>query len=471
MKKKKIIIALFFTLTLFVTILFFNTGNDYFWHLKMGEYIVKMKELPKTCLYSWYAIENNLMFTPHEWLYEVIIYLFYKVFNIFTPFIYLITFLSILIIFIYKTTLKKLLTKNLLLFIPFIALSAVNLGLYSLPRPHIISWILVAITIYLSYDSYNNNSKKIYFMPLITIIWANVHGGSSCLSYMIPGLFMVIGLFDFNKFFITNKKLTKEIRQRFILIIILDIIALLINPFGYEMILYPYINILDNTMTSIINEWHPINIKSSTGLMAFILIFYNLYIYYQGKQKLKLIDLSLFLVFVYLALKSYRFVPLLVIVSFYTTINYFKYNNQKIKGNSLIITLIIGIISLTIYQANNIKNKIYYKTLDNKLITTLKELNPQRLYNDYNIGGYLIYNEIPVFIDGRADAYSKSNLKDAYSLIVGDGSDTQKILDKYHFDFLITENNCYLDKFLKDNPKYKFIVKDKNYSIYEKIDE
>ena len=455
-------------LSLFMMLLF-QKESDYFWHVKVGEYIVKFKEIPKTCLYSWYAIENNLMFTLHEWLYEVIIYGFYKVFNNFAPLAYLITFLTILTTFLYKTTIKKLLNKNLILFIPFIALITINLALYSLPRPHIISWILVAITIYLSYDLYQNDSNKIYWLPLITVIWGNIHGGSSCLAYMIPGLFMVLGLFNFNKFFIINEKLPKEKIIRYLIIIILNILALCLNPYGYEMVLYPYINILDDTMTTIINEWHPLSIKTSTGIIAFILIFYNLYIYYQGKQKLKLIDFSLFLVFVYLAISSYRFVPLLIIVSFYTTLNYLNYSNKGIKGNSLIVTLITGILLITITQINNVNDKLYNKDLDDELITTIKDLKPERLYNDYNIGGYLIYNEIDVFIDGRADAYSKANLKDAYSLMVGNGPDTQKLLDKYNFDLLITENDRYLEKFLKKNQNYEPIIKDDHYSIYKRI--
>lgn len=469
MKRKKLVIALFFILMLIVGILYFNVGSDYFWHIKVGEYIINLKEIPKTCIYSWYAIENNLMFTLHEWLYEIIIYVFYKIFNNFAPIVYLTTFLTILITFLYKTTIKKLLNKNLILFIPFIALSAVNLTLYSLPRPHIIGWILVALTIYLSYDLYQNDSKKIYWLPLITAIWVNVHGGSSCLSYMIPGLFMVLGLFKFNKYFIINEKLSKEKLIRYFIVIVLNIIALCFNPYGYKMILYPYINILDDTMTTIINEWHPLSIKTSTGIMAYILIFYNLYIYYQGKQKLKLIDFSLFLVFVYLAMSSYRFVPLLIITSFYTTLNYLNYSNKGIKGNSLIVTLITGIILITVTQINNVNDKLYTKDLDDKLITTIKELQPKRLYNDYNIGGYLIYQEIDVFIDGRADAYSKDNLNDAYSLMIGNGPDTQELLDKYNFDLLITENDRYLEKFLKESSNYEFIIKDDNYSIYKKI--
>lgn len=471
MKKKKITIILLFIFMLISTILYFNIGSDYFWHLKLGEYITKFKQLPTECIYSWFAIKNNLMFLPHEWLSQIIIYGFYHLSNTFAPIIYIGTFLTLLVFFIYKTTIKTLLNKDLTLFIPFIILSTINLSIYTQPRPHIISWLFIALTIYLSYDLYKNNSKKIYLLPIISLFWANIHGGSSCLAYLIPGLFLVVGLFNFNKWSVYNTKLSKEKIKIYILVIILIVVSLLINPYGFSMILYPYINIFDNTMTSIINEWHPLNIKRLTGFLGYLCIFYNLYIYYQSNRKIKLIDLLLFIIFTFLATSSYRFVPLFVIISFYTSINYLKEKNSNLENRILpIITIIIILFSLSL-QFTKVNQKLNIQILDEKLISTIKEFKPKRLYNDYNIGGYLIYHEIDVFIDGRADAYSKTNLKDSYSLSVGDGKNTKDLLNKYDFDLLITENNCYLDKYLKKDNDYEFIIKDNKYSIYKKINE
>ena len=47
------------------------------------------------------------------------------------------------------------------------------------------------------------------------------------------------------------------------------------------------------------------------------------------------------------------------------------------------------------------------KTLSNSAISVLKKEEPKRLFNYYDYGAYLIYKDIPVFIDGRADLYSK----------------------------------------------------------------
>ena len=48
-------------------------GNDYWWHFKIGEYITNTGEIPKTGVFSWYAIENNLKWISHEWGFEYIL--------------------------------------------------------------------------------------------------------------------------------------------------------------------------------------------------------------------------------------------------------------------------------------------------------------------------------------------------------------------------------------------------------------
>ena len=41
-------------------------------------------------------------------------------------------------------------------------------------------------------------------------------------------------------------------------------------------------------------------------------------------------------------------------------------------------------------------------------VAVLKARNPKRILNDLPFGGYLISQELPVFIDGRAELYGES---------------------------------------------------------------
>ena len=50
------------------------SGNDFWWHIKVGEWICKNHCIPKEAIFSWYGISNNLPWTAHEWLSEVIFF-------------------------------------------------------------------------------------------------------------------------------------------------------------------------------------------------------------------------------------------------------------------------------------------------------------------------------------------------------------------------------------------------------------
>jgi hypothetical protein len=86
----------------------------------------------------------------------------------------------------------------------------------------------------------------------------------------------------------------------------------------------------------------------------------------------------------------------------------------------------------------------------------------------YDYGGELIYNDIPVFIDGRADLYTKYNYKD-YLNISNLNGDYVKLIEKYNFDYFLVDKDYSINTYLKYNNQYEVIYKDKKVLLYKKI--
>lgn len=55
----------------------------------------------------------------------------------------------------------------------------------TLPRPHLFSFLFFSITVYFAFKTLKKDSRDVYLAPLISILWANIHGGSSNLSYIV----------------------------------------------------------------------------------------------------------------------------------------------------------------------------------------------------------------------------------------------------------------------------------------------
>lgn len=318
----------------------------------------------------------------------------------------------------------------------------------TLPRPHLFSFLFFASTIYIVNSIKNKNNKLFYISPFISILWSNIHGGSSNLSYIIYGIFLF--------FSILNKDLGKM--KKYIYTFITSLFCILINPHGIKMIFYPYINMTYDVMIDCIDEWQSLNILSADGFFYTFFIISILYIIVKNRSKIKLIDICLLTIFIILGIKSTRFMPYLFIVSSSIIPGYWK--NSKIKIDLLpILCFLIITVSFFIYIC------IWKRKLPKSFpgIINYLKTNEITLYNSYNLGGYLIYNDIKVFLDSRADLFIDTILCEVCQI---EKERKTELVDKYNFDTFLVENNSNLYDYLNTNQKYKLLLQDKNNSLF-----
>lgn len=437
--------------------------TDFLWHIKAGEYMMKHGIL-NTDVFSWYMYGKSWM--SHEWLFEIIIY---NLSNLLGKSFYVVfSFICIgileLILFVYN---KDKFLKNVVFSLVWIIFGFI-LVFYVQIRPHLVSYIFLALTIWFLYDLYKNEeSRKIYFLPVLSVLWSNVHGGSSNLGYLFCFIFLIIGLFSFKFSKIEANRISKKQLFKYLFIGILSMFAVCINIHGFKMFLYPYQNILDSLMISNIAEWKPTTLNNISNYPYFVLAVLILFVFIFSKKKIELMDFVLFGISLFLGLKSIRFWPYTYIIMSFVIFNYI--GKRKIDAGT---NLSIGFISilLVLFSIGNLYRGYemddYF--LDDEVINVLKEEKPERLYNMYDYGGVLIYNDILVFIDGRADLYSKYNFKDYLDISKLNG-DYPKLIEKYNFDYFLVSTNYSINTYLKYSDKYEVIYenKERNFRLYK----
>ena len=447
-----------------IAIFSFGFGYDYYWHVKAGEYMVTNLKIPYHDVFSWYGISQNLYWMSHEWLSEVVLFGYKYIFKDFGPIIFNVSIYLILICVLFKFNSKKIQKNKIFTFI-WALLGAIVFSRVMLPRPHMISYVLLAFTIYVLYDNFNNkNSKKIYFLPLISMLWANFHGGSSNLPYVLCFIFLIVGLFKFKFCKIEAEKISKKQIIKYIVCGLLSILAIAINPHGLKMITYPYINMGDSLMISNITEWASPSLNNVSDFGDFALLGIIILSMVITKKKIKLVDLIVLGAFLVLGFKSLKFIPLLYIVATFIVFNFVEEFEFKISNITVIIISLALILSFGIMLPKLIR-KYNEKILPREIIDYIKENKPERLFNYYGYGGYLIYNDIQVFIDGRADMYSKYNFKDAVDI---EGKGYSYLLNGYNFDMLVIPTNIPLNIHLSNNKEYEITKQIDNVIIYEK---
>ena len=171
-----------------------------------------------------------------------------------------------------------------------------------------------------------------------------------------------------------------------------------------------------------------------------------------------------------------------------------KYDKDGLKLIQNIMTSTLGLTATLLLVAliavAEIKPKVNDKFINASTYPVeaaefIKEnlnLNTIRLFNEYNYGSYLLYQDIPVFIDSRADLYApefngkkgedgKYEGKDIFSDYIKTSNISkyyENTFNEYDITHVILYKNSKLNMFLSRDDKYTELYSDDNFVIYER---
>ena len=278
-----------------------------------------------------------------------------------------------------------------------------------------------------------------------------------------------------------------------VFIFVLCIFTGLLTPLKDIPYTYMIKSIKGNTM-NFISEHQAVSLIYSIPTLAIMLIIVTLL--FSNKIKIKLRDIFMLLGMTILALISYKQFPIFFICTMTITnklimqvvpdklqqrITNLLDKTLSIKG-MIYITLIIIALSLVQYKKVAVQNFVDSNEYPVQAVKRLKEnsnidIKSMRLFNDFNYGSYLLFSDIPVFIDGRADAYdpvfngreedSFLDYMQASSLEIW----YEDIFAKYGITHIITKTNSSFNTFLQRNIQYKSLYNDGTFIFYERLED
>lgn len=450
-----------------------SVDYDSFFHYAAGEYINDSKSIPTYAIYSWYGLEHSLPWISHEWLFDLILFHIVDIIGYSNIKLVSLILCMFIVLFLCKTTegVRKNKCLSILLFMVFAFVLSIGMA----PRPQLFAYIL---TIAL-FTILNNYEQRIclWSFPLLIIIWVNVHGGSYLLAFVIYIIDLLVHCKDFSiGRIVFTKESNQRLKRRFI-VLLLGITCIILNGHGLDMIVYPLTNMGDNIMQTHITEWSAPDIKSLNGMSMLSFPVIAIGVLICTRKKIHARDFLFSAAAIYLAIRSMRFGIQAAIILLPIIIKYWDWESCitfRYKEHMTISALMMALCLSSYLLGAGISS--FSTSLDlsvfptDKMINKVKKMNPSRLFNIYDIGGYLVYKHINVFIDGRADIYSKFNLIDAHKLEAADG-DINGILGKYGFDFFLIKSDTPLSNYLKMNEKYKVEYTDEHgFELYKKRD-
>ncbi|HZE87270.1 MAG TPA: hypothetical protein VE090_03625 [Methylomirabilota bacterium] len=428
-------------------------------HLKIGEIIWKTHQVPNVNLFSY--TNPVFPFINHHWLFEVWVY----VSSISIGFEALLV-IKIILLLISATVIlvlaKK--TKSALLFpISFIFFHLLRERIEL--RPEIFSFLFTVITLYILEMYEKKNSKLIYFLPIISLLWVNTH------IYFPVGIFLqlvFIGDLLFRKYIYKQNVKNKLIPLTWILGA--SVLCLFINPNFITGALYPFIvfnnygvTITENQTIFTLQNIHFVNPDFLFFYLSAFIVFGSIYTsIWRTKFSFKNIGLSL--LGLALAVQSIRGFPYLALISLPYVLLNCNYTISNIWTKTINICFALLLVGEAIFYLNGSYYGLTYQQATPSLSFTANEKPavdfllqhhlPQPIFNNFDTGSYLIYRTYPeykVFIDERPEAYPASFFTNTYVPIQEDypkfKKETKKLGVKTVF-FTISDENPRAIKFL-----------------------
>ena len=257
---------------------------------------------------------------------------------------------------------------------------------------------------------------------------------------------------------------------------------------------YTYlVKTMQGNTTKSINEHLPMVLVQSEPTIAILIIVVGILMLTDTKIRLK--DFFMLGGLIILTLMSRRQLSMLTVIGVYS-INrmicdlFDKYDPEGTKkfmmkitsGFGAIITILLVILmSVVEYKpkaGNSYVNEASYPV---QAVEWLKEnvnIGEMCLYNEYNYGSYILFQDVKVFIDSRADLYTPEfngdSEKDIFSDAVQVASISkyyEDVFDKYEITHLLIPNNTKMNMFISRDENYEELYKDNNFVIYERLNK
>lgn len=483
------IVTLFLILLLALSLQNRVTDPDLWWHLRTGQWILEEGRIPYTDPFSFTM--QGRPWIAHSWLAELAMYLLYRYVGAFS----LPLLRSLLQVATLGLLLKMLwerwprLWGNLAL----ILLCMLASTKFWLARPNSASLALFVVVLYLWYLYKWHGCNRLWLLPPLMALWANLHGG------YIQGLLLLgvlfIGEALAGRLWPDPVPMERRRWLRFGLYALLCIPAVMLNPYGPRLLLYPFGYYLGPTsvFTRYIGEWLSTDFQEPSSMLFAILLFALTAAIAWRRVGLGPAETSAVLLFSGMAFSSVRVgglaVPLLTWsiagVLGQGTVSRLGAPVRRgawprpskalrwgwYGGTAFMSLLLLAVIGVDFVTWGRKGGFVEEKDYPREAVTAIAELpSSARIFNTYNWGGYLIwrlYPQHPVFIDGRVDLFA-ADLLDDYLQVHRVEPTWSQVLADYEVSVVICERRSPLAAVLMESAAWKPTYQDDIAMVFQR---
>jgi hypothetical protein len=389
--------------------LFLLAGNrllidpDTMWQITVGQWILEHRAVPETDVYSFTMRGQPWIST--QWLAQVAYAKVYAVAGWSGPVVLAAAAIAATFALLTKFLIRRLSESTTLVFIAAaLALTVPHL----LARPHVLALpVMVAWVGGLIAAADRRGAPSFWLLPLMAL-WANLHGG------FVFGLVLIAPI-ALDAVLNADLKLRKALALQWAAFAGAALTLGCCTPYGWNSLLASQKILALGGALPLIMEWRPADFGSVGAFEVCLLAGIGLALF-RG-VKLPPLRIVLLLGLLHMALAQGRateilalLAPLILAAPLASQIGGTETSNSNaappLRG-VLFASVAIVLAAATFAYASVHRFEPHTRGSPVAAVTALKKLNLDRVFNDYDFGGYLIANGVATFIDGRTELYGE----------------------------------------------------------------
>jgi len=465
--------------------------NDFWWHLKIGEFIFNKGSIPTSNLFAW-TLSLDAPFTYGAWLGELLIYIIYRIGKL-----ELVTFIRTLLAAItfclvaYESWRKS---GSWRLSALAVAL-ACGMTINNLPtRPQIWSWVpfMIYLIILGKFVDRQIRVGWLFVLPGIMAFWVNAHG-----AFILGGV--MLGIFFIGEGLRTLIKSPGALTWKEVGFLggagVLSGLAMFINPRHIEIVGYVMDLLTDKPSQKLIVEWQSPSPAGIANIIFFMSILLFIVILAYTKKRLTPTEVLLVMSFLWLAWSGQRYVVWYGLVGIpvlmkmiqglpFSTPHLVPQRNWVNWVIAVILFLPVLLVQPWFVERFPLPERYWKLVIRNSLagpllgvetpveaVEYLRDHPGGKIFNEMGYGSYLIWAlpEQGVFIDPRVELYPYEQWEDY--IRITNGAQYNELLEKYGVDRILldTELQSELARVLKKDPTWELEYESERTELWRKI--
>lgn len=457
------------------------------WHIRAGEWILANGRVPEEDLFS-FTMAGAPWFA-WEWLADVVMALLHRWFGLAGPVYLGVLLVGTTAVLIFRLCRRR--TNNDLISISIVAVAVVASSIHWLARPHLFTFLFVAISLHWIDRAYDTKGYLWCFPPLV-VLWTNLHGAFFVSIILLAAVGTGLALRELLSARTGGIGAAWRNCSPYYYCALGCAVASLLNPYGWKLHLHIYRYLTEPFHFENIIEFQSISFHNPAAIYFEILLGLGLLAAGWSMAKRRFADAFLLIGWLHLALLAARNIPIYAILAAPLVVRFLtealealrtadiapwvRTTAKALQGFGVEFTAVdrsprlylssiaaMGLLSFFLLSPRPATTKLQAEfDPKNYPADVLGLLVGKRVFTNDEWGDYLIYKLYPkskVFVDGRSDFYGEEFSRQ-YLDVLRAKWDWEHVLSRHQVDAVLLPPDTALTSALKNHRRWKVAYDD-----------